>query len=518
MRALLLGLRGADDPSDELAIVSALRTPMYGCSDRDLYEWRVVHGLRWNWHQEVPDALADHPVADGLRSIGAVAERIPWSTPSELLAALVDERGVLELALATRHSRDVWRRVRFVIDQARAWSEAGGHGVRQYLTWTRLQGDDGRFVAETVLPETDHDAVRVMTVHAAKGLEFPVTIVSGLTTQPQRARARRVVWPPGTWTLASKDDPVYEAFRPVDELMGDAERRRLLYVACTRAQDHLVVSLHRKSMASDNNTSAALLAEACAGAAHVEYEGGAGELPTQAAESLELPWADEQRWAARRSEAIAAAAVPSVLSATAIARRQGAADDPALRKDAVDLDLVPWQRGRYGTAVGRAVHAVLQHADLRTGADIPTLAAAQAAAEGVLGLERTIERLARSALSTSIVRAAVDAEHWRELFVATSLGGTVVEGYIDLLVRHPDRGLVVVDYKTDQVGRGDARLSTYARQLAAYGIALESLLGEQVDGAVLVMCRSEGPADEIAIDGWAELKGEVSAGLRGPSA
>ena len=286
VRALLLALRGADDPSDELAIVSALRTPLYGCSDRDLYEWRVVHGLRWNWHQEVPDALADHPVADGLRSIGAVAERIPWSTPSELLAALVDERGVLELALATRHSRDVWRRVRFVIDQARAWSEAGGHGVRQYLTWTRLQGDDGRFVAETVLPETDHDAVRMMTVHAAKGLEFPITIVSGLTTQPQRARARRVVWPPGTWTLASKDDPVYEAFRPVDELMGDAERRRLLYVACTRAQDHLVVSLHRKSMASDNNTSATLLAEASAGAAHVEYEGGAGELPTQAAESL----------------------------------------------------------------------------------------------------------------------------------------------------------------------------------------------------------------------------------------
>ena len=55
-------------------------------------------------------------------------------------------------------------------------------------------------------------------------------------------------------------------------------------------------------------------------------------------------------------------------------------------------------------------------------------------------------------------------------------------------------------------------------QVARQCIALESLLGEQVDGAALVMCRSEGPADEIAIDGWAELKGEVSAGLRGPSA
>ena len=47
-----------------------------------------------------------------------------------------------------------------------------GHGVRRYLLWTRLQGDEGRFVAETVLPETDHDAVRIMTVHAAKGLQL----------------------------------------------------------------------------------------------------------------------------------------------------------------------------------------------------------------------------------------------------------------------------------------------------------------------------------------------------------
>ncbi len=40
-------------------------------------------------------------------------------------------------------------------------------------------------MAEAVLPETDDDAVRIMTIHAAKGLEFPITIVSGLSTAPQ---------------------------------------------------------------------------------------------------------------------------------------------------------------------------------------------------------------------------------------------------------------------------------------------------------------------------------------------
>ena len=532
IRALMLALRAADDPTDELAIVSALRTPLFGCSDRELYEWKVTHGRHWNWHRRgdpsLPDELRDHPVAIGLACLGEVAERVPFSTPSQLLAWLVEERCVMELALAQRDSRDVWRRVRFVIDQARAWSEAGGHGVRRYLLWTRLQGDEGRFVAETVLPETDHDVVRIMTIHAAKGLEFPITVVSGLTAKTSVMRGRRVVWPTGTWALSDPYDPTYQQFLPVDEQMSEAERRRLLYVACTRAMDHLVVSLHRAER--DNGSAAHELAVASAGAVHHPFVAGTHTLPVAPPTAPELPWADEATWLATWQADLAHAGRPAALSATTLAGRLGAARrepaDDGLQKDAVDLDLPPWQRGRYGSAIGRAVHAVLQFADLRTGANIPGLAAAQAAAEGVLGQERTIDRLARSALQAPIVAEGITGPHWRELFVATTLtdpasaadgsAPTVVEGYIDLLVRHPSRGLVVVDYKTDQVPAGPeraARLARYGTQLAAYGLALEQLLGEPVTGGVLVMCRPGGAAEQVEIDDWAALYTSLRARL-----
>ena len=108
-------------------------------------------------------------------------------------------------------------------------------------------------MAESVLPETDDDAVRILTIHGAKGLEFPITIVSGMSTAPAGRPARRPRWcspPTGGvgYKFGSKvTTDEYAAWAPIDEQMGLHERIRLLYVACTRARDHLVVSLHRKA-------------------------------------------------------------------------------------------------------------------------------------------------------------------------------------------------------------------------------------------------------------------------------
>ena len=97
------------------------------------------------------------------------------------------------------------------------------------------------------------------------------------------------------------------------------------------------------------------------------------------------------------------------------------------------------------------------------------------------------------------------------MFVAAPVGDRVLEGYVDLLVRTPS-GLVIVDYKTDQwsgPAQSAERIGRYRLQLAAYGAALATALGEPVSGGILVRCVHDGPADQIEITDWTDAIDEV---------
>jgi ATP-dependent exoDNAse (exonuclease V) beta subunit len=229
-----------------------------------------------------------------------------------------------------------------------------------------------------------------------------------------------------------------------------------------------------------------------------------------------VPYPAWSEWIAQRDDALAEGLAPRVWSATAIATaaaERAARADPGLAKDARDLELPPWNKGRYGTAVGSAVHAVLQTVDLVDGRDIDETAAAQAAAEGVIGREHDIAALARSALASRTVREAVATDDYRrEMYVATQVEGHTLEGYVDLVYRTPE-GLVVVDYKTDawrDESDLDAKVARYRLQGASYALALEAATGEPVARCVFLFLGTDG-ADERAVRDLPQALEEVRA-------
>ncbi len=534
VREVLDALRAIDDPADAIALVSALRSPLYACSDVELFTYHQAGG-RWDIRRHPPAGIGpDHRVALAMGHLRSLWEQRWWLEPSAMALRLVEERKAFALAFAHRRPREVWRRLRFLVDQARAFAEADGGDLRAFLDWAELQRHEGSRVHEPLLPETDDDAVSILTIHGAKGLEFPITVVSGVTTVlGQRRRGVEVRWGEGDrpevkLTKATRTDN-FDRLADIELEMDDYERVRLLYVACTRARDHLVVCTHhipgkesygvwlRAVTADVEDTLCRRLPDVT-----VEMSVPAPDaLPVPSAQ-VPAPPPDDDRvaWIAARTALLERERRPRFLSATALAQLGDEPNQPETDEtdvasgEALSVEesgpppARPWRRGRAATAVGRAVHATLELVDLATAEGLDDLAAQHAYLEAVPEAAATIAALARSALAAPSVRAAVaSGRYWRELYVAAPVGEVAIEGYIDLLWE-TDAGLVIVDYKTDTIGTEAAMADTstaakvdrYARQLAGYAIALESATELSVTAATLLFCTKDGPVERPVPD------------------
>ena len=106
--------------------------------------------------------------------------------PDELIEEFIRERHLVELSFDRRRPRERWRRLRFVVEQARAYQRAGGSSLRGFLDWIERQVVERARAVESPAPESDEDCVRIMTIHAAKGLEFPVVVLTGFGSTPNR--------------------------------------------------------------------------------------------------------------------------------------------------------------------------------------------------------------------------------------------------------------------------------------------------------------------------------------------
>ena len=172
---------------------------VHRCSAAAMTTWLVFHSHAgsWDYRDPPPATLApEHPVVTAMAALTTLHRDRWWYDVSGLIERVLAERRMLELGLDERRPREVWRRLRFVVDHARLFTDTDTYSsdLRSYLAWVELQSAEDARVVEAILPETDDDAVRIMTVHASKGLEFPVVVLAGLNTIDRSAGGVQVLW------------------------------------------------------------------------------------------------------------------------------------------------------------------------------------------------------------------------------------------------------------------------------------------------------------------------------------
>ncbi len=453
-------------PDDDLTLATVLKGPLFGLSEDDLF--RLAHGRTGTLWQALKDVAEAFPDAHRLfAELLALADRVP---PHELFADVLARRGgrrrlVARLGWEAEDALDEFMALALAYEREHAPSLQG------FLRWL----DSGAVEIRRDM-EQGADAVRVMTVHGAKGLQAPVVFLPD-TMQVPRDLPRllwmgapdeeTLVWAPRKGVM----DPACRAAAEAARVAQMQEYRRLLYVAMTRAEDRLYVCGWETRQAAPE------------GCWYDLVRTGLQPLADDAAEEgavlrLTCP---QSREPAAAPPAPAAAAVPPAPDwlrrappAEASPPRPLAPSRPEGEEPPVRSPLGPDDGWRFRR--GRIIHRLLQSLP-----EVPREHRSRVAARFLARPGLELPHSVQAEIGAEVA-AVLDDPDFAAIFgpgsqaevpVVGLLGERVVSGQVDRLVV-TDEAVLVVDYKTNRPPprRVDEVAPAYLRQMAAYRAAL----------------------------------------------
>ena len=533
---LRTALRAIEWPDDELSVFAVLRGSLYAVPDDVLLGFKNAHG-RFHPAMELPGELEAEfaPIGEGLRLLRELHRVRNYRPIADTINGLLEVTRAHAGFAFRKGGERVLANVYRLTDLARSFEASGAAtSFRAFVEYLESEYD-GSDTSEAPVLEQEGGGVQLMTVHKAKGLEFPVVILADLTaklTGPQgadrtsdaerRVCAQRLLWC-APWELLDAAEAEAKA--------EEEEALRVAYVAATRARDLLVVAaigeeeraggwlspLHDALYPPKEQWRVGGAAPGCprfggstvlnrppdqqeevsvkpglhspkAGGHQVVWFDpavlalGAARTDGVENESVLQGTAEQaaeglrlyEEWRERRAARIARGSVPSIRSSTAETLGRGPGAPIAV--ETITLPVAPGRPG--GRRFGRLVHDILQHAGL--GEDVELLAAIWGRRHGAGELERAAAvEAARAVLGHAALAVPAGARRYRELPVMVRLeDGTLVDGRIDF-AWSDGASWTVIDYKTDR------REKRNVAQVQVYALALARASGLPVRGIVL---------------------------------
>ncbi len=479
-------------PDDDLQLAALLKSPLCGIEEDALLalSWGRPGSL---WAALLRERGSATPLGQAATWLARLADRADLITPHSLLAEVLGEHGGRARLLA-RLGPDAADPLDEVLNAALNYEKQHPPSLQGFVHW--LRRGNAQVKRE---PESTADAIRIMTVHGAKGLQAPVVILPDVGAGKGEQTLRWVVqdgveiplWAPNN--RKEFRSPAFAALLAAEAAARAEEENRLLYVALTRAEDRLLVCGWGEPKPEDWH------AQITAGFARLE---GMQEIP------FALPGADfggqpllsfsTEQTAKRLVERAATARAATALPAWAHQPAPAEAAALSLQPSALPGEGETPAAAPHGVADpsgrrfrrGRLLHALMQHLPERPAAEREAAARAFLARPGHgLSAAEQAESLAEvlALLATPELQAAFAADSLAEAPIVGRVGQALISGQVDRLVITPDR-VLVLDYKTNRPPPANpAQVAPlYLRQMAAYRAVLrQAFPGRAVDCALV---------------------------------
>jgi ATP-dependent exoDNAse (exonuclease V) beta subunit len=222
-------------PKERFARFAALRSPAFGFTDDELVRHFLDEG-----------AASTGPLRSAEEKLERLAALARERSISEFLELLCEELGLLSVFGFRPDGRGRVEALRALVESADSLSCSGVDSLPEYLRWLRRQAGEGRPGTEELTPGNTR-GVQILTMHKSKGLEFPIVVLADLAGEIRRGRRlicdrERSAIEFRLSEAALVETTGFRAASRDERLREDAEEVRLLYVAMTRARDHLVIS------------------------------------------------------------------------------------------------------------------------------------------------------------------------------------------------------------------------------------------------------------------------------------
>ena len=166
-------------PADEAAAVALLRSPLFGFSDEELFLHRAGGG-KFHFQQN-----ARGKVGGAFRILREWFQATRSLTVSDTLADLYRRTNLLAVTAGQPHGEQRVANLLKVLDQARELETSQHFTYRAFTQWLTTQQEDGTLEGEAPGPDSTEDRITLMTIHKAKGLEFPLVFVSAWAADPK---------------------------------------------------------------------------------------------------------------------------------------------------------------------------------------------------------------------------------------------------------------------------------------------------------------------------------------------